>query len=160
MIVGDGQAAPGLRALADQLDIADRTIMPGRVSRHAARTWVQALDVVVVPRLDVEVARTVTPQKPVEAMALGRPVIISDLPALRETVARADGTLNAVTHPAGSVPGLADAIMGLATDPARARRLAQTGLDAAANRTWPALVRQYGKLYADVISQEERRRGR
>ena len=46
----------------------------------------QALDVVVVPRKDFEVTRTVTPQKPAEAMALARPVVASDLPALRETM--------------------------------------------------------------------------
>src|SRR5699024_10119652 len=83
IIVGDGQAAPGLRVLADDLGIGDRVFMPGRVSRHDAPNWVQALDAVAVPRRDVEVARTVTPQKPIEAMALGRPVVISDLPALR-----------------------------------------------------------------------------
>src|SRR5699024_7260172 len=41
MIVGDGQAAPGLRVLADDLGIGDRLIMPGRVSRHDAPNWVQ-----------------------------------------------------------------------------------------------------------------------
>lgn len=160
LIVGDGQAGPGLRALADDLGIADRTIMPGRVSRQTARDWVQALDVVVIPRLDVEVARTVTPQKPVEAMALGRPVIISDLPALRETVTGTAGSLCALVHAPGSVPELADAIMVLATDPARARHLVELGREAATERTWAYLVREYCKVYANVISQKERRRGR
>src|SRR5699024_4512323 len=78
VLAGDGTAAPALRALATELGISDRVLMPGRVSRHSARHWTQALDVVTVPRSDVEVARTVTPQKPVEAMALNRAVIVSD----------------------------------------------------------------------------------
>src|SRR5699024_9217223 len=77
LLAGDGTAAPELRALSKELGIADRVIMPGRIPREAARDWVQALDIVIVPRHDAEVTRTVTPQKPVEAMALGRPVIAS-----------------------------------------------------------------------------------
>lgn len=161
LIAGDGTAAPGLRALAAELGIADRVIMPGRVPRHTARHWVQALDVVVVPRHDVEVSRTVTPQKPVEALALGRPVIISDLPALRETVTAADGTLCAVTHTAGSCHELADAILEGGTDVGRAERLVEQGHGVAAGRTWSALVQRYGMLYADAIgrSREELTRG-
>jgi len=160
MIVGDGQAAPGLRVLADDLGIGDRLIMPGRVSRHDAPNWVQALDIVTIPRRDVEVARTVTPQKPIEAMALGRPVIISDLPALRETVTDSEGEICALVHEADSVDGLADAIMTLAADEARAGALVDSGLKAAAERTWPALSQRYATMYAEVITQEESARGR
>src|SRR5699024_5544122 len=160
MIVGDGQAAPGLRVLADDLGIGDRLIMPGRVSRHDAPNWVQALDIVTIPRRDVEVARTVTPQKPIEAMALGRPVIISDLPALRETVTDSEGEICALVHEADSVDGLADAIMALAADEARAGALVDSGLKAAAERTWPALSQRYATMYAEVITQEESARGR
>ena len=79
--------------------------MPGRVPGRLRR-WVQSLDVVAVPRRDVEVARTVTPQKPIEAMALGRPVIVSDLPALRETVTGADGETAPCIHgPSPSTTG-------------------------------------------------------
>lgn len=155
VIAGDGTAAPGLRALAAELGIAERVLMPGRVPRHAARNWVQALDAVVVPRLDLEVARTVTPQKPVEALALGRSVIISDLPALRETVTAADGTLCAVTHTAGSAEELADAIIDLASDPERAARLVEQGGELAAGRTWSALVQRYGTLYTDLLAQHQ-----
>src|SRR5699024_12037882 len=102
VLAGDGTAAPALRALATELGNSDRVLMPGRISRHSARHWTQALDVVTVPRSDVEVARTVTPQKPVEAMALNRAVIVSDLPALRETVLDANGTLRATTVPPDS----------------------------------------------------------
>src|SRR5690606_986371 len=50
VLAGDGTAAPALRALATELGISDRVLMPGRVSRHCARHWTQALDVVTVPR--------------------------------------------------------------------------------------------------------------
>lgn len=162
VLAGDGTAAPALRALAIELGISDRVLMPGRVSRHSARHWTQALDVVTVPRSDVEVARTVTPQKPVEAMALNRAVIVSDLPALRETVLDADGTLRATTVPPDSAAALADAICASALDSDRMTRRAAEGREAASQRTWHALVQRYGKLYLDITarSQEELTSGR
>ena len=58
----------------------------GRVPRDLAPLYHQALDVFVVPRKDLDVTRAVTPLKPVEALASARPVVGSDLPALREII--------------------------------------------------------------------------
>lgn len=147
VLVGDGVSAPGLLQLAADLGIADRVHLPGRVPRAQARTWVQALDVVVVPRRDVDVARTVTPQKPVEALALGRPVVISDLPALRETIAGDDGTLHGTVFPAGDHEQLAAVLRCLAAEPGRGVDLSQSGRAMVSGRTWPALMRRYERVY-------------
>ncbi|HEX7350882.1 MAG TPA: glycosyltransferase [Brachybacterium sp.] len=152
ILAGDGTAAPALRKLAHDLGIGGRVIMPGRISRDSARHWVQALDVVVVPRQDVEVARLVTPQKPVEALALARPVIISDLPALRETVSTDSGRLEALTFPAGSARKLAESIDAAYSSGAQA---AQAGRTIAAGRTWTALVQRYGSIYSNTLARTE-----
>lgn len=96
VLVGDGVLAPRLVERARALGISDRVHLPGRVPRGQARHWVQALDVVAVPRLDREVTRSVTPQKPIEALALGQPVVLSILPALREALTAEDGSVHGV----------------------------------------------------------------
>lgn len=150
IIVGDGVAAPGLADLARELGIQDRVHLPGRVPAAEARHWVEALDVVTVPRLDRAVSRSVTPQKPIEALALGRPVILSDLPALRETVTGQEGTVHAVLTEAGSAKQLAAAIAELMADDERRERLAAEGPAVARERTWGALVRRYERMYTTV----------
>lgn len=147
VIVGDGVAAPSLAELAHELGIQQRVHLPGKVPVAEARRWVESLDVVTVPRLDRAVSRTVTPQKPVEALALGRSVIISDLPALRETVTDSDGGVHAVLVPAGSVEHLARAIVDLAGDDDLRVRLAAAGTVVARARTWSALVARYEQTY-------------
>lgn len=147
MIVGDGTTAPALHTLARELGIEDRVHLPGKVPREQARQWVQAMDVVAVPRLDLEVTRSVTPQKPVEAMALGRPVIVSDLPALRETVTDGDGVVRAELVPAEDAAALATAIHALWSQPERRKLLAEVGRTLARERTWPALMRRYAAVY-------------
>lgn len=153
VLAGDGAAAPGLAALAAEMGIADRVHMPGRVPRGQALDWVQALDVVVVPRRDLEVTRAVTPQKPVEAMALGRPVVVSDLPALRETVTGEDGAACAEVFPAGDDRSLAELIVELACDSARRTHLAVHGQEVAATRRWSELMRRYDAVYRRVIGE-------
>ncbi|MBB5830247.1 glycosyltransferase family 4 protein [Brachybacterium aquaticum] len=153
VVVGDGTAAPDLLVLARELGISDRVHLPGRVPRPEARRWVQAMDVVSVPRLDLEVTRSVTPQKPIEAMALGRPVIASDLPALRETVTGGDGQRHAVLVTPGDAESLAGAIRSLHGDEGARRDLAAEGRVLARERTWSALMRRYGALYASVAQE-------
>lgn len=153
VLAGDGIVAPELRALAEDLGISERVIMPGRVRREAARNWVQALDVVIVPRHDVEVARMVTPQKPVEAMALGRPVIVSDLPALRETVSSRDGGISAGLVPPGNARALADSLIEASGAPESMERRVDRGLQIARARTWTTLVRRYGAIYRDSLGR-------
>lgn len=151
VLVGDGVSAPGLRALVEELGIEDRLHMPGRVPASRGRIWVQALDVVVVPRKDLEVTRTVTPQKPVEALALGRPVVASDLPALRESIENADGHLAGVLAPSDDHESLANAIFAVLADESRRRELSLEGRTVAAERTWPALMRRYESTYWAVV---------
>ncbi|MGP5036515.1 glycosyltransferase family 4 protein [Brachybacterium alimentarium] len=151
VLAGDGVARPGLLALAEELGIENRVHMPGRVPRSEARRWVEALDVVAVPRLDVEVARTVTPQKPVEALALGRPLIISDLPALREVVTDPGGVALAECATPADSRSLARAIVsvyeaGPPNDDHTAR-----GRNMARQRLWPELVGRYREIYGKAV---------
>lgn len=151
VLAGDGVSAPALQDLSHRLGIEDRLHMPGRVPRQVARLWVQTLDVVVVPRKDLEVSRTVTPQKPAEALALGRPVVASDLPALRETLEDDGGDLVGVLFPAGDVSALSEELVDLLSDPERRRALSVRGRAQASEKTWPALMRRYERTYRSVV---------
>lgn len=160
-LIGDGTAAPSLTRSAQELGLEDRLLMPGRVPQKTARLWVQALDVVVVARKDLEVTRAVTPQKPVEAMALGRPVVLSDLPALRETVRDVEGRAHGVLVTPDDPAALAGGILELLEDDARRRTLAEGAREAARERTWPAMMRRYELAYCAAVqkSTEENRHG-
>jgi glycosyltransferase involved in cell wall biosynthesis len=146
-IVGDGVSRPGLLARAEELGLSGAVTFPGRVDRDEAALWHRALDVFVVPRRDVPVCRAVTPLKPVEAMAVGRPVVVSDLPALREIVTE-PGTGLAV--PAGDVSALAAALDGLARDPDTRGQYGEAGRRFAATRTWRGNGELYRRIYRSL----------
>jgi glycosyltransferase involved in cell wall biosynthesis len=65
-------------------------------------------------------AARVVPNKVFQAMAVGRPIVTADTPAAREVLT--DGE-DAVLVPAGDPGALAEAMIGLASDPERRARL-------------------------------------
>ncbi|RMI12583.1 glycosyltransferase family 4 protein [Cellulomonas triticagri] len=142
-LVGDGVARPELERRAQAAGLGDALVLPGRVPAADAPRWHRALDVFVVPRRDVEVCRQVTPLKPVEAMALGRPVVASDLPALAEVLSGGAGRLVAPEDP----EALADALDDLRSDEAARADLVAAGREVAAGRTWAAAGSRYRELY-------------
>lgn len=147
LVVGDGVARPGLLRLADELGLGEHAILPGRVPRSLATTYLAALDVVLVPRRDDRVTRLVTPLKPVEAMAVGRPVVASDLPALREAV----GDAGRLVAP-DDTPAWAEAVTNVLDDDGARRAMLSRGREIAATRTWAANVARYHEVYARALA--------
>lgn len=152
-LVGDGAARPGIRTLAEELGVADRVLLPGKVLPEEAQCWVSALDLVVVPRRDQQVTRLVTPQKPVEALALERRVIISDLPALRETVNDALQVGDARAFTPGDPDDLAATVVSMLSE---GRNVASSVED----RSWSFVASRYCEAYdsARSMSREVRER--
>jgi glycosyltransferase involved in cell wall biosynthesis len=122
------------------------------VARDHAASWHRALDVFVVPRRDVEVCRTVTPLKPIEAMAVGRPVVVSDVPALAEIV---QGPETGLLFTAEDPSALADTLAALHDDPGLRVSLSTNGRDFAATRTWSAMAERYRRIYEDLGAGRE-----
>jgi glycosyltransferase involved in cell wall biosynthesis len=134
LLVGDGGRRAELEALAKRLGIADRVVFTGRVPSSEVGRYYGAIDAFVVPRIDERAARLVTPLKPFEAMALGRPILVSDLPALTEIVPH---EVRGLVFPAGDADGLA-ALVERSMDRTDERAaLAEAGRSwVLAERTW------------------------
>ncbi|WP_228642362.1 glycosyltransferase family 4 protein [Microtetraspora sp. AC03309] len=150
LLVGDGAERPNLLQQVERLRLGDIAILPGRVGPDEALQAQAAIDIFACPREDLRVCRLVTPLKPVEAMALGKPVVLSDLPALSELVG---GEGAGMLVPAGDPAALADAVAALRDDPERRREMGEAGkAEVAAKRTWSSLARTYRAIYQSLTS--------
>ncbi|AKQ57175.1 glycosyltransferase [Bordetella hinzii] len=138
LIVGDGDALQDIRRLAQTRGVDDRVILCGQVPPAQVRDYYALIDVLALPRRPERVCELVPPLKPLEAMALGIPLIVSDVAALRETVV--DGQ-TALVHIAGNARSLADCIDMLAKRPELARQLADNARrDVEARRSWKTVA--------------------
>ena len=107
------------------------------------------IDIFVVSRPDTRVTRLVTPLKPFEAMAMGKAVIASKLPALEEIIE--DGNTGLLYEP-GSVDSLRDAISSCINEDGLAENLGGNAKEwVMNNRTWNSVVKNYPEAYQFAI---------
>jgi glycosyltransferase involved in cell wall biosynthesis len=112
-LYGRGDSDADLRALADELGIADRVTLHGRIPIDDVPAAVAAADIGLAPtRLDRFTALTVS-GKVYEYAAMRKPVVASRLP----TVERDFPGEAARTYPSGDADAMAAAILDLVDDP-------------------------------------------
>lgn len=124
MIAGDGPRRPKLEEQIAELNLEKHVVLAGHVPNEMIEDYYALIDLFVVPRIEDRAARLVTPLKPLEAMAMGLPMIASDLPALRELVA--PGERGEVFSP-GDSTALAQLILDLIDNESDRDRYAQSG---------------------------------
>jgi len=83
LLVGGGPEVGSLRRLARRLGVMDRVIFSGRVSRDDLPSYFAACDVFVLPSVSRLEAFGIVA---LEAMASGKPVVVSDIPGVREVI--------------------------------------------------------------------------
>lgn len=149
VLVGDGPDLQRLKMLAQQCGVADLIRFIGRVSHDEIGRYYSLLDVFVVPRSDAAVCRLVTPLKPLEAMARGKVVLASDLPALRECIT--DGHTGLLFR-AGCPASLSVALMRVRGDTGVCERLARNAREwVSCWRTWELSARRTEEIYCDLL---------
>jgi len=143
LIVGDGPERTALQRQAAELGLD--AIFTGRVPSGSVRDYHAVLDVFVVPRTPDRVCQLVTPLKPVEAMASGLPVVVSDVRALAEIVHDRETGLLSPPLDAG---GLAARLQRLLARPdLRAKLGANARHWVARDRTWAHNAARYREIY-------------
>ncbi|MDJ1465798.1 glycosyltransferase family 4 protein [Nitratireductor sp. GZWM139] len=129
-----------LYSIACDVGIADWLIMPGRVPHDEVADYYSLIDIAPLPRKPVRVCELVSPLKPVEAMAMGKAIVVPDILAVSEAVQH---ERTGVIYERGSVLSLSEALADLIENHEKRARL---GSAARAfileNRTWTASARK------------------
>jgi glycosyltransferase involved in cell wall biosynthesis len=149
LLVGDGDLRAGLEADAARAGVRDFVIFTGQVPHATVAAHYALLDAFVVPRMADRASRFVTPLKPYEAMAMGVPLVVSDVPALTE-IATPDE--RGLSFPVGDAEGLQAALERLMDHPELATALRDSARAwVLAERTWAANGPRYRDLYERVV---------
>ena len=145
LIAGDGPERSQLEALANRLGVLQLVRFVGRIPHDRVTEIYAVADVLIYPRIDSLTTRLTTPLKPLEAMAMGKAVVASDLDALRELIE--DGRTG-LLFAAGNAPDLAAKVMTLLASEALRRSLGQAATaEVRLTRTWTTEVAQYRSVY-------------
>jgi glycosyltransferase involved in cell wall biosynthesis len=137
LIVGGHEQEPDLarvKALAAQLDCGSRLTFTGLIPPPDVAARLQQADVLVLPNPPSAISNTFTsPLKLFEYMASGRPIVASDLPAIREILRDGD---TALLVEAGNPQALVAGIARIKEDAALGARLAARALEDVQAFSW------------------------
>ena len=149
LLVGGGEEEPTLREAAARSGGA--LILPGQVSYEAVRDFYSIIDVFVCPRRRMRLTELVTPLKPLEAMAMERPVLASDVGGLIELIRH---EVTGLIFRTESREALVDAAARLAGDRVLTARLAAAARrHVERERTWLSVVSRYLPLYGSAAAR-------
>lgn len=142
-IYGTGDAVPNVRGLVSELGLEehvrlDGVMLPQRQVLHE----VTRASVGVVANLAIDRNHAVLPIKLLEYVALGVPVVSSDLAGIREYF----GDEHVLFYPAGDTRALAAALYTVARDPAGADERAQAAYDQYQAYRWDVYAGRYAEL--------------
>jgi len=143
LLVGGGSDEQAVRTAAQRLDSA--VIVAGRVPQERVRDFYTLVDVFVLPRRRIRLTELVTPLKPLEAMAMGVPVLASDIGGHAELVN--DGETG-LLFKAESQESLLEQASRLGRDPDLRAQLSTAGRRwVETERTWEKIVARYLPIY-------------
>ena len=124
---------------------------------HARVNEVYAVaDLLVYPRIATLTTELTTPLKPLEALAMEKAVLASNLPAMRELIS--DQETGILFEP-GNSTDLAEKALGLLADRSLRNRLGREGRTRALrDRRWETVVAVYQPVYRKLLEPSNRLR--
>ena len=148
LLIGDGPMRPAIEARARDLGVAADVLIAG--FHQDVRPLLAASDAVALPSTSVETFSLAA----LEAMALGRPVVLSEIGGAAEMVRPGE---NGFLFPAHDTPALVESLAALADPAARERMGAAARATVEARFSECAMVDRYEGLLQQLISTRNQR---
>jgi glycosyltransferase involved in cell wall biosynthesis len=151
VIAGVGDGVGHLRAHAQAIGVADRTLFPGWIEHDQAHLYVAAADAIVNPYRDTLINRSKCAGKVVTAMAMGKAVITSRLGQNLEYIE--DGRSGLLTAP-GDAEELAGALVAALSDRAWSAELGRNARQRIWERfDWASRAGEVERAYQIALEQ-------
>jgi glycosyltransferase involved in cell wall biosynthesis len=156
IVVGDGAASNSLKKQVAELSLEAAVTFVGRVPPDDVIRYLSLADAVTLPRKAFKVCNVVSPLKPLEAMAMAKPVVLTDLPVLREIVQH---DVTGLLAAPGSPRDLARTLTRLAADPKLRTRLGEAARRwVLQERSWSAAASVLNSIYGAITNAPNRDR--
>jgi len=141
IILGDGELMHDLKMLADISDIKEKVLFLGW--RSDVAEIISIFDIFVLPSLNEGMGKVL-----VEAMALGKPIIASDVGGIPDLVTH---DKNGLLVPPADSQSIAMSIETLYRDPSKRVKMGESGKIIAESYSAVSMIQKIDRLYGDLI---------
>ncbi len=140
-----------LITLTEKLNIKKNILIIGKIPNSRIQEYYSILDICIIPRLNLKVNRLVTPLKPLEVMAMGKVLITSNLPALRELV---KPKISGILFEAENHQDLSEKILEVLNDENKRNNLGKSARQFVEdNYDWKIIIKKYFSIYQELINK-------
>ncbi len=151
LLVGGGEVEEELKAQVRRLSLVPHVVFPGRIPHEQIPGVYGLFNFLVYPRNSIRLTELVTPLKPLEAMAMEKPVIASDIGGHRELI---QSEKTGVLFQAGNAQSLASKLEELLQDPGRVQKLVTQGKSwVTKEHSWEHIVKRYVPIYQKMLGR-------
>ncbi len=148
LLIGTGDFREELEEIIKRENIEDKVIFAGRVSNEKLPKYYAATDVFVLPSVSRLEAFGIVA---LEAMSSGVPVIVSDIPGVREVIV--EGKHGLLAEPMNS-KDLAGKIRTLLENPDMAERMGENGRKRVKEKfTWKKVAKEIENVYYSMLNR-------
>lgn len=150
LLIGGGEHEQEITEIIGSLGLQRSILQIGRVPHHQVNAYYAICDVLVYPRRSEPITELVTPLKPLEAMAMGRAVLGSDVGGIKELFG--EGSIGRLFR-AGDADDLAMQLVDLLEDIETRQKIAAAGFNYVhAQRNWRIIIQRYPDIYRAAIA--------
>ena len=154
LLVGGGVEERNLHRQSRHLGLEGKVIFTGRVPHNEVERYYGLIDLLVYPRVSMRITELVTPLKPLEAMAQGKPVLASNVGGHRELI---DNDVTGTLFTADSSPSLAKSALAILSAPDKTRDICDAAREmVTSQRCWKTNINHYDTIYAGLAGRHER----
>ena len=149
LLVGGGEVEDELKARVERLGLQEKVIMPGPISPERIPDVYTLVDILVYPRRSMRLTELVTPLKPLEAMAMGKALVASDIGGHRELIQH---EYTGLLFSCDDISALVNSIARLLDEPDLCRCLAkQAQRWVRQERSWDHTTAAYSDVYDEIL---------
>ncbi|MDR7119299.1 glycosyltransferase [Rheinheimera soli] len=153
VLVGDGKVIDTVKAKAAQLKIEDVCRFPGRVPFDQVPQYLACMDIMPIPRLSSDVTEMVSPLKPLEAMAMGKAVVLSDVSPHKVFAGNNERARLFVKNNLASLTQTLKELIDHPEERIRLGKVARAWIEQ--QRTWNHVTNQYGQYIDQLLAQRK-----
>jgi PEP-CTERM/exosortase A-associated glycosyltransferase len=149
LLVGGGEMENELKAQIKNLHLEDKVIMPGRIPHNRIPGVYASVDIFAYPRYSIRLTELVTPLKPLEAMAMGKALVASNVGGHKELIQH---NKTGLLFSAGNETALADALERLLNDDSLRKNIESKNSNwVRKHHTWEKTTSVYENIYANTL---------
>jgi len=145
LVIGDGPYLKWLKELTRKLNLEERVIFVGPISDYWLPAYYAATDVVVLPSTSRLEAFGIVG---LEAMASGKPLVLSDIPGVRDVISTDEGFIVEPLDP----EALADALEKIWNYPENSKQMGLRGRERVVSMySWEKVSKDVETIFKEII---------